>query len=100
MIEFLKEIKWAYQRVVKGYDDRIMWEFDSYFEQFIPAIEKFCKIELGSEEIEFNPKRKKIFKDTLKIINDINTTRSCIKREEMLSNLWKYFGANIGYYWN
>ena len=42
----IKEIKWAYQRVVRGYDDRIYWGMDEYFSQFIPAIKKFCENEL------------------------------------------------------
>ena len=45
MNNIFREIKYAYQRVVRGYDERILWGFDSYLEQIIPAIKEFCKKE-------------------------------------------------------
>lgn len=33
--QFKKEMKWALQRVFKGYDDRIFWNFDNYLDQMI-----------------------------------------------------------------
>lgn len=42
MKDFLREVKYAYQRVRYGYDERIKWEFDSYFSQFIPPLKEFC----------------------------------------------------------
>lgn len=71
MRNLLNNVKWAYQRVVRGYDDRIHWGFDTYFIQIIPALEEFCINETEDEEInKLNQKRTKVFKKTLKLIEE------------------------------
>jgi len=98
----IQEIKWAYQRVVRGYDNRIMWEFDSYFNQFIPPLKKFCEDELiDIEHCKLNKERAKIYKKTLKLIEAIDDIDWNNQEDyKHVSNLWKYFGEHIGYYWN
>ena len=103
MREFFREIKYAYERVVKGWDSRIMWEFDTYFSQFIPPLKEFCQNQLKDKELmKINPKRKEVFTETLKRIKAYEKM-DCVSgyakvNEETL--LWEYFGANIGTYWN
>ena len=101
MNNMFRKIKWAYQRVVRGYDERIEWGFDGYFEKFIEPLYVFCSNYLKTEESKLNPERSKIFKKTIKLIKEFNK----IKKEEVFfqessSDLWKYFGENIGWYWN
>ena len=33
---WFRETKWAYQRVCRGYDDRVIWGIDSYLAHYIP----------------------------------------------------------------
>jgi hypothetical protein len=101
-MNILREIKYAYQRVRYGFDERIYWELDSYFEQFIPAIKKFCENELAEEWIDFNPKRKKVFKRTLKLIKELEEPKAekAFGYEAEIERLWSYVGGNITIYWN
>lgn len=98
----INEIKWAYQRVVRGYDDRIFWGFDDYLEQIIPAIKLFCEEELKTKEIKLNKKREQIFKKTLELIGDYESMsiQEYYSGNGADAKLWKYFGDNIGYFWN
>lgn len=100
-METLREIKWAWQRVVRGYDDRVYWQFDDYFIQIIPALKNFCKEELETESIDLNPERKEIYKQTLEhILSWENETYEEMWSSKKLSTLLEYVGKNIGYYWN
>ena len=72
----IKEIKYAYQRVVRGYDDRIYWDMGAYFSQFIPAIKKFCENELKYYDKHLNENRFKVYKETLKLIRKVDKS-SC-----------------------
>jgi hypothetical protein len=103
MKNILREIKYAYQRVVRGYDERIMWEFDSYFSQFIPPLKKFCENELSEKEImKNNPRRAKVYKKMLGLIDDFDKMEysAFYKEPNEVSKLWEYFGKHIGYFWN
>lgn len=94
----IKEIKWAYQRVVRGYDDRIYWAMDEYFSQFIPAIKEFCENELEYCDKNLNKNRFKVYKETLKLIKKVD--KSSFKNiDKNIQSFWKYFGENIGYFW-
>ena len=94
----IKEIKWAYQRVVRGYDDRIYWAMDEYFSQFIPAIKEFCENELEYCDKHLNENRFKVYKETLKLIKKVD--KSSFKNiDKNIQSFWKYFGENIGYFW-
>jgi hypothetical protein len=99
MKDFLNEIKWAYQRVKRGYDDRIMWGLDGYFEQFVPAIEDFCMKEI---ENETDKDRQDIFWKTLVLIDDFRkmTYSDFYKYPNQSSVLWSYIGDKIGYFWD
>jgi hypothetical protein len=44
--EFIDSIKYAYQRVVRGYDDRIFWDFEEYLQYMIPVVKKFCEFSI------------------------------------------------------
>ena len=103
MKNIFREIKYAYQRVVRYYDDRIFWEFDSYFYSFLPAIKKFCQDELKDVGImENNPKRKEVFTHTLELAEKLEKMPpehffDCPNEE---TDFWEYFGKNITIYWN
>ena len=103
MKNILNKIKYAYQRVIRGWDERIFWEFDSYFSQFIPPLKKFCENELKDTEImNYNPLRKDVFIETLRLIKNFNEMEHKTIYDEInpINELWSYFGKNIGYYWN
>ncbi len=98
MKDFFREIKYAYQRVRYGFDERLYWEFESYFAQFIPPLKQFCEDEYDPEN---NLKRSEIYKTTLELI-DIweKQTYEEIWDGKKTTELWEYFGKNITYYWN
>jgi len=100
--DIINKIKWAYQRVVRGYDDTIKWEFDSYFSRFIRPLEEFCKSELKYDNIQYNKKRARVFTTTLKLIKDYRKMKfeDFYKKDNAQSRLWEYFGKHIDYYWN
>ena len=103
MKDILREIKYAYQRVVRGYDERIFWEFDSYFSQFISPLKKFCEKELSDvEHMNYNSKRKKIYSKMIELIKEFNESdyKDFYKYPNTESKLWEYFGKHIGYFWN
>jgi len=94
-----KTIKYAYQRVVRGYDERIYWSFGDYLFQFLDPLEEFCQKELKNESIGFNSKRKLIYKTTLEkimLFKKADYKVENIKAQEM----WKYIGENMMWYWN
>ena len=94
------EIKWAYQRVRYGFDDRIYWGFDSYFIQIIPALKTFCENELALPYIDLNPTRKKVFEDTVALIEKWDQRTYGVMSDQELSDLLAYVGQHISYYWN
>ncbi len=100
--DWLREIKYAYQRVKYGYDERIKWEFDSYFNQFIPPLKEFCEYELRQKEIKYNSKREDVFKETLKRIHnwEIMDYLNQYARPNQVTDLWEYVGKHITWYWN
>ena len=102
-MNWIKEIKWAYQRIVRGYDDTIMWGLEEYFNQAIPAIEKFCLENLENKEyMELNPERKKIFSKTIELIKDFRDMKieDDYSHQNQVSRLWSHIGENIGYFWD
>lgn len=99
-----REIKWAYQRVVRGYDDRVYWGFDCYFLRVMPALKSFCedylKLENG-ERAKLNPERANIFRKTITLIDEWERATyeevwDCKKQNSLLA----YVGKNSGYYWD
>lgn len=97
-----REIKFAFQRMLRGYDNSFMWGMDRYLEQyFIPAIEIFCKDKLKEETDE---KRTEIYSTMLKLIDDWKKQDNGIddqfEIENTSSKMWSHFGNNIGYFWD
>lgn len=102
-MEILREIRWAYQRVVRGYDDRVYWQFDDYFIQIIPALKNFCLDELKKEYTtkELNKARYEVFTKTLKYISAYEKeVEDGLWENKKLSKLLEYVGKNIGTYWD
>ncbi len=98
---FWKTIKYAWQRVIRGYDERIAWGFDTYFNQFIPALKEFCKEQLPEKEV-YNPKSFAIYKKTLRLIDDFEKMpyQDFYKHPNPQSELWKFVGEHISWYWS
>jgi hypothetical protein len=98
MNNILNEIKWAWQRVFRGYDDTIYWGFDGYLEQIIPALKEFCKKET------IDDRRITIYSKMQKLINDWedknNGFDDWFEYPNSSSKMWKYFGENIGWFWD
>ena len=94
-----KSIKYAYQRVVSGYDERIKWEFSSYLNQIIPVLKEFCQEHISEKE-EYNSERIAIYKKTIELINAFEKVsyESYYNKEE--SELWKFVGEHISWYWD
>lgn len=103
MMYLLRKIKWAYQRVTRGYDDTIYWGFNGYFCQFIPAIELFCKNYLSDKEhSKLNPGRVKIYKHMISLIESFrkHNYNDQFEYPNSESRMWEYFGKNIGAFWD
>lgn len=100
----INEIKWAWQRVVRGYDDRVFWGFDSYFLQVMPALKEFCHNYIkDANRCNLNPERAAIFSSTLsKIISYelIDEWTDMLEREDIIKDLLTYVGKNSAYYWD
>lgn len=45
MNEFFRKIKWAYQRVVRGWDDTAAWSVDQWLDEMMPDILNTLKLE-------------------------------------------------------
>lgn len=101
MNNLFREIKWAYQRVVRGYDDRIYWEMDSYLFQLVEPIKKFCEKELNEEYLKLNPKRKEVYETTLKLAKEVEEMyyEDWYESDNSVTRFWAYFGGNITIYW-
>ena len=96
------QIKWAYQRVVKGYDDRIYWGFDSVVYTIREPLKKFCEDWFLDREVaRLNPGKTKVISRTLYLIEkwENETNEESIYGTNM-KKLAKHFGGNIGYYWD
>lgn len=99
---YIKQIKWAWQRVVRGYDDRVYWSFEDYFLQVIPAIKNFCVGQLADDKhMDLNPKRKEVYQQTLMLIY--------AWEEESDEDMWQgknqskmleYIVKHTNYYWD
>jgi len=98
----LNEIKWAWQRAVRGYDDRVNWGFNSYFLQVMPALKEFCTNYVNSENAHLNPERTKVFKKTIELIDEYENDVESWSITESLSSvkLLTYVGKHSGWYWD
>ena len=104
MKDILNEITWAYQRVVRGYDDRVFWGFEGYFITVIPALKWFCEKQLGTTATtELNPERHKIFTETLRLIKEWDVLPywdTDGNNQSRVSKLLVYVCSNIEYFWD
>lgn len=98
----LKCIKYAYQRVVRGYDDRITWGFDGYFLAIIVPLKEFCENYLkDNERCAWNEKRVEIFKKTLVLIKNYEDKKDdWMNSGKAAEKLFGYVGKYIGWYWD
>ena len=105
--------KYPYQRVRYGYDERIKWGFDYYFDNMLKPLKEFCKEELKDiEHVKFNRVRMNIYKKTLEKIKVIELAedyicsnkkydaKKYIKLEKNGYQARAYIAKNIGWYWN
>jgi hypothetical protein len=99
MKNLFREIKWAYQRVARGYDDRIYWGFDDYMFTMFDPLKYFCRDYLSDDErCRLNHERAEVFKETLRLIGEAEDS----------DNVWEdkshaacaYIGSHIGWYWD
>lgn len=95
----INEIKWAYQRVVRGYDDRVRWGFDSYFLQVMPSLREFCVDYINGDNTHLNPERTRIFKKTLELIDEYTSDKESWNTSAQ-NRLLGYVGEHSDYYWD
>ena len=85
---FLRRVKWAWQRVTRGYDDTCMWSFDESLKIFIPPLKELCESDQLDEYAT-------IYSTTLKLITKWEKTQT----DYDYHKLWEYVGAHIAWYW-
>ncbi len=99
----MRKIKWAWQRVLRGYDDRLFWGLDGYLaDNIIPGVKRFCEKELENKEVmELNLNRKGVFLETLAKIEHFKKTdwEDQFSEDNSLKTLVKYIAENINIYW-
>lgn len=98
-----RQIKWAWQRAIRGYDDSIYWGFDGYFaDVIVPPLKKFCEEQLADKEfVRLNEREAEVYKETLKRIEALeNESFEDMFNDVAITNLVTYFGQNIGCYWD
>lgn len=100
----MKQIKWAWQRMTRGYDDRIMWGFDDYLWGIVkPSLHKFLidrKFDKGF--IEHNPEKAKTDDEMLDLLNKAIASGYSDQFDypNSQSKFWEYFGKHIANFWN
>jgi hypothetical protein len=99
----IKSIKRFIQRGIKKYDETINWDYELYFEQFIPEIEKFCNQQIEANLTnEYNLERMAKYKQMLILIQNWkdqdNGTKDFYLPNNSSSKMWAYFGKNIGWF--
>ena len=103
-MNIFQEIKWAWQRVVRGYDDRFGWGMDVYLESyFLPEIKRFCQESIqDSNYCELNREGERVFWEMLNLIEDFEKSENSdwMKEENTRAKMWSYFGKNIGWFWD
>lgn len=103
MKELYYTIKYALQRAIRGYDERIEkgWGADILICDAIPGIKKFCEKELRTTPKKGNEERVAIFKETLRLIKNRDKITNNIATEIINQNkAIEYIGSHIRWYWN
>ena len=104
MKELLTTIKFAYQRAVRGYDDRVRlgYGLGGVLDDYLIPLWEFCAKNMYREykNIEYG-KREKVYHETMGLIDaylasEINT----LDHHDKSAKMWEYIGAHMGYYWD
>ena len=107
----INKIKWAWQRVVRGWDDTAMWQLDSHFiDVVIPPLKQFLHnkfLDDGCGIPDENKERYEIYFKTFELIKAYERAEdwtqddwSFQKEDTALKALVMYFAENIGWYWD
>lgn len=97
----LQELKFAWQRAVRGYDDTIKYGygFEYYIVRAMPGLKEFCKRALKEKSVD----DKALLNKTIKLIdkydkacNDWNISGMEKTEKEMV----KYVFENVDKYWD
>jgi hypothetical protein len=100
MNKIIREVRWAFQRMFRGYDDTFMWDMEGYFSYtFVPAIKKFCQNKL---EYCIDEKFISRYKEMLVKIEAYEKSQLLENygSDEPEDEMWSYFGQNIGFFWD
>lgn len=89
-------IVYPYQRVTKGYDNRINWGYDSWFINILPELRKFCVDSTDYLPQELNKSKLKKLSRTIVLIDKYNESND----DHDLVRLSTHFGKNILIYWD
>ena len=102
MINLYDKIKWALQRMFKGYDDRIYWGFNTYIADILrPSLRKFCERALADKEyMDLNPMRKEVYTEMLKRIQYVEDDVFLYIEDHRIDEMLTYFGEKSGYFWD
>jgi len=100
----MKTLKYAWQRLTRGYDDRIYGDFEYYLWDIVrePLREFLIQRASDSEYIKWNPQKAKIDEEMF-ILLELAIAKSGLDQFETpnsMSKFWEYFGKTIGNYWN
>jgi len=56
-MDILREVKWGYQRLVRGWDDRVLWSIDIWLDNImIQVLSEFKKLDKGVPQSCINPR--------------------------------------------
>lgn len=101
---FFREIKWAYQRAVHGYDETVFWGFDDYlYNTFKEPIKIFCENALEDKDFcKWNPEKTEVHKETLRLLKEADKmpVGNYYNEVNERTRFWEYFSKNIGYFWD
>ena len=96
----IRALKFAWQRVFRGYDDTFMWGMDEYLNYyFIPAVKEFCLRRLKDCADE---RFIKVYKEMLEkiILWEEAPHEDWYNHPNKNSEMWSYFGQNVTYFWD
>ena len=97
-------LKYAYQRLTRGYDETIYWGFDEYLEMILPPLRSFCLKRLDDGGVILSYKRREIYRPTVLLIDKFNETyddfNSLTEIYEAEDEMCSYIGIHLGWYWD
>jgi hypothetical protein len=100
----MKTLKYAWQRLTRGYDDRIYWDFEYYiFDIVREPLFKFLVQRIHDKDFrKYNPDKAKIDDEMFILLNEAIEKGGLNQFEypNPMSEFWEYFGRTIGNYWD